>query len=79
MEKCDYFPALGLAGELFRILSDIYVGNFRRLVNKINLKLLTVFAKRSTLNVWLCPESASAGECTAYFKVQTIIYCPDSN
>ena len=28
MEKFDYFPALGLAGELFRILSDIYVGNF---------------------------------------------------
>ena len=41
--------------------------------SKVDLKLLTILAKKSILDAWLGPERASAGGYNTVLKIQTKI------
>ena len=44
---------------------------FTKIVSNVDLKPLTILAKRSTIDAWLVPEHASAGGYTVKFSLTT--------
>ena len=58
---------------LFRARQTCTKKNFAKIVNNVNLKLLTILEKRTNLDAWLSPACASAGGCNIVLKIQSEI------
>ena len=54
---------------VFKTLLSIWNGTFRKIVCNVNLKTLTILAKRSIFDAWLGPKCASADVYNKLLKI----------
>ena len=61
----EKLPALEYVKDAIRALQTSTMERFAKTVSNVNLKMLTVLAKRHILDSWLGPECASAVDTTS--------------
>ena len=66
-------PSYEQAKGLFRAPQTCTKKNFAKIVNNVNLELLTILEKRINLDAWLSPACASAGGYNIVLKIQSEI------
>ena len=65
----SWLPKLELVRGLFRARQISTIRQFRKDFNNVNLKLLTILARKTSLDGWLDPECSSAGGYNAVLKI----------